>query len=494
MQSQLGPMPSHLSEDFEQNMILKSDSYKMAHFMMLPPNTHKMRSYVESRGGLFPNTIFFGPQMMLQKNFTRPISNSDINDAEYFANASGLPFNRSGWKRVVNKHGGYIPLEIKAVAEGSNVPILNSLLTVDSTDEELAWLTTYYEPMILRGCWYPSSVATLSWTIKQLIKEYMEDTCDNLDDLNYKLHDFGSRGVSSGESAQYGGAAHLTQFWGSDNMEGAVAAMKYYNCDVPLRSVPASEHSVTTIWGKENEVRAYENMLRQFAKPGAKISIVADSYDLFGMIRTMVGGSLKQQIIDSQAVIIIRPDSGKPHEIVLETINALMEVFGYTWNTKGYKVLPKYIRIIQGDGIEYSSINMIMKVLKAALISIDNIFFGMGGKLLQGVHRDTGEWADKVSEGLVDNQWIDVFKDPITDKCKKSKRGNQMLYRHLINRDRYITERIAPEMMGVTPLSLNGPISSTGDWEPVLETIYLNGDMPRFQPFDQVRDNTGFYQ
>ena len=491
MNNELGPRPLHLSSEFEHNMILKSDAYKLSHFMMLPENTTKMRSYIESRGGLFPNTIFFGPQMMLLRNFTRPISNQDIDDAEYFAKVAGLPFNRPGWKRVVNKHGGYIPLEVKAVQEGSNVPILNALMTIDSTDEELSWLTTYYEPMFLRAAWYGTTVATLSWTIKQLIKEYMEDTCDNLNDLNYKLHDFGSRGVSSGESAMYGGAAHLTQFWGSDTLEGAVAAMKYYNCDVPLRSIPAAEHSVVTIWGRPNEMKAYAHMLRQFAKPGAKVALVLDSYDLFNAINTMIGGELKQQIIDSQAVVIIRPDSGIPHEIVYKTIRALMEAFGFTVNTKGYCVLPPYIRVIQGDGIEYESIAAILHVLKDAKISADNIFFGMGGALLQKIHRDTGMWADKVCEGLVDGVWIDVYKEPITDSSKGSKRGQQMLYRHTDYSFFYKTQRMPADIPnGYKPMVEVEPIQNM--WEPVLNRTYKDGEMFNLQTFDNIRKNTGF--
>ena len=478
---ELGQRPLWLGSDFENNLILKSDSYKMAHYLMLPEKTTKMRSYIEARGGAFPNTIFFGLQMCLMKYFSKPISKHDIDTAEYFAQVSGLPFNRPGWQRVVNKHGGYIPLEIKAVKEGSNVPILNALSTIDSTDDELTWLTTYFEPLLLRGCWYGSAVATLSWSIKQLIRGYMIDTCDNLDGLNYKLHDFGSRGVSSGESAQIGGAGHLVNFWGSDTMEGAVAAMQYYDCDVPLRSVPASEHSVTTIWGRENEVKAYANMLRQFAKPGSKISIVADSYDLFNMIRKMIGVELKQQIVESEAVVIIRPDSGVPHEIVLKTILELMATFGYTINSKGYMVLPPYIRVIQGDGIDYDSIQMILEVLKEYKISADNIFFGMGGALLQKVDRDkNGAWADKVSEGCVDGIWLDVFKDPITDKGKRSKRGHQMLYRHKIEKDRWDTATVQD----------GGGLMLY--WDEALDSVYLNGEILRTQTFNEIRNIAGF--
>jgi nicotinamide phosphoribosyltransferase len=134
------------------------------------------------------------------------------------------------------------------------------------------------------------------------------------------------------------------------------------------------------------------------------------------------GEELKQEVIDSGATVIIRPDSGNPPEVVLKTAQLLDEKFGYTFNTKGYKVL-KNVRIIQGDGINEHSIKEILDKLLLNGYSATNIAFGMGGALLQQHNRDTNKFALKCSHIFVGDKSVDVYKDPITDPGKVSKAG-----------------------------------------------------------------------
>jgi nicotinamide phosphoribosyltransferase len=209
---------------------------------------------------------------------------------------------------------------------------------------------------------------------------------------------------------------------GSDTVAGVLMANKYYNSPMAGFSIPAAEHSSITSWGQDREVDAYRNML-QFAKPDALVAVVSDSYDLFNAVENLWGETLRQEVIDSGATLIIRPDSGHPAAVVLKTLQLLDKKFGSTINSKGYKVLNN-VRVIQGDGINQDSIEEILAVAtKIGNFSATNIAFGMGGGLLQQVNRDTQKFAYKCSLATVDGVEVEVFKNPITDPGKKSKKG-----------------------------------------------------------------------
>src|SRR5699024_5247826 len=142
------------------------------------------------------------------------------------------------------------------------------------------WLPSYLETLLLR-VWYPITVATLSWHVRQTIGRFLERTSDEAEtQLPFKLHDFGARGVSSLESAAIGGAAHLVNFQGTDTLAALMLARAYYHEPMAAFSIPAAEHSTITVWGRDHEVDAYRNMLAHFAKPGALLSVVSDSYDI----------------------------------------------------------------------------------------------------------------------------------------------------------------------------------------------------------------------
>lgn len=423
------------------NILLDTDSYKASHWLQFPPGTNYMACYLESRGGEFGVSKFFGLQYILKEYLSKGFSGADIEEAKEFFSAHGVPFNYDGFQKMFLKYCRPIedkiivvpdsarkkpvadfPIRIRAVKEGEVVPTKNALMVVESTDPEFFWIVGYLETMIMR-IWYPATVATLSYYCRKTIMEFLNRTSDNPEmEIDFKLHDFGSRGVSSYESAGIGGMAHLTNFKGSDTVAGVVFAKKYYNEPMAGFSIPAAEHSTITSWGRDQEANAYENMLKQFGQPGKILAVVSDSYNLWNAIENIWGRDLKERIIESGATLVIRPDSGDPVKVVLECMRKLEERFGVTVNSKGYKVL-NYVRVIQGDGINRNMIFDILQAMYNEGYSASNIAFGMGGGLLQQVNRDTMKFAYKCSVVGVNGKFREVYKDPITDPGKKSKCG-----------------------------------------------------------------------
>jgi len=453
-----------------QNIILNTDSYKTSHYLQYPAGTSYVSSYIESRGGPFEQAVFFGLQMFMKAYLTKPVTYDDIAEAKAIYAAHGVPFNEEGWRYIVEKYQGRLPISIEAVPEGMVVPVRNVMVQVRNTDPNCAWLTSYIETALLRAVWYPTTVATLSWSCRKVISQYMEQTADDASGLPFKLHDFGARGVSSEESAAIGGLAHLVSFAGTDNVSALMAARRYYDAEMAGFSIPAAEHSTITSWGRENETDAYANMLKQFAQPGKIVAVVSDSYDLWNAIENIWGDELKTQVENSGGTLVIRPDSGDPVQIVTETIERLMRCFGSTTNSKGYRVLPSCVRVIQGDGISLQTIDAILAAMVSRKQSAENIAFGMGGDLLQKINRDTMKFAMKASAVQISGVWRDVYKDPITDSGKRSKRGRLALIRDQQGEIRTVQES-----------DLSGRAN-------LMQEVFRNGEIKTVTTFEQVRE------
>jgi nicotinamide phosphoribosyltransferase len=414
------------------NLILATDSYKHSHFLQYPPEARAISAYVEARPNNFADEVLFlGLQPFLLDYLARPISQADIDEAEAICAAHGVPFNRAGWQIILDEHGGFLPLEIRALPEGMIVPTGVPLVQVETTDPRLPWLATFIETALLRAVWYPTTVATLSRQCRLIIRAGLDQTSDDPEgQILFKLHDFGARGVSSGESAALGGMAHLVNFMGTDTMEGLMAARRYYGADMAGFSIPAAEHSTMTSWGREREEAAYANMLDAFDGEGRLVAVVSDSYDLDAALTGIWGGSLRDKVLARKGTLVVRPDSGDPVETPLRTVKTLWEAFGGTVNAKGFRVLDPHIRVIQGDGMTPATIARLIDRLIAEGFAIDNIAFGMGGGLLQLVNRDTLRFAMKAN-AMRDNKgiWHDVAKAPATDPGKASKAGRQAVVR-----------------------------------------------------------------
>lgn len=416
-------------------IITDTDSYKFSHYKQYPSNIVHVSSYIEARGvdAKFPKTdelVYFGLQAWIKKVLSKPITLTDIDRAEKIAAAHGEPFNRAGWEIILHEYSGFLPITIESIDEGLVVPIGTPLVQVMNCDDRLPWLTSYIETSLLRAIWYPSTVATLSYTIKKMMAEYWKQSVDevNLPGLNFALHDFGARGASSEESAMLGGMGHLLSFNGTDTISAILGTMEYYNqVDMPAFSVPAAEHSTITSWSLERELEAYSNMIDQFGGEGKIYSVVADSYDVYNAVENLIAGELLPKIKSRGGRFVIRPDSGDPLTVILKLLEILEKKLGseITVNSKGYKVLPNYFRILQGDGVNYYSIEDILSVVTSRGWSAENLVFGMGGALLQKVNRDSLKFAMKANavmeRGSID--WLPVSKNPVTDSGKKSKAG-----------------------------------------------------------------------
>lgn len=416
-----------------ENVLYLADSYKVSHHKQYPVGTSYIYSYFESRGGKFPEVCFFGLQYILKRWLVGPVVNMQMIDEAkkfYISHFGGRDIlNVIGWTHIVEKHGGYLPLRIKAVPEGTVVPVRNVLFTVENTDPEVPWLTTWFETLLVQA-WYPMTVCTNSRAQKLLIARYLDETADSLDSLPFKLHDFGYRGASSVESASIGGAAHLVNFCGTDTVAGVRLCKKYYSGSMAGFSVPAAEHSTITAWLKSGESDAYRNILESF--PAGPVSVVSDSYDVFYAVSNIWGDELKEDIIKREegGCVVIRPDSGDPAQVVLKVLKLLAEKFPTKLNKKGYRVLPDYLKVMQGDGICYESISEILEKLKEHQWSAENLIFGTGGALLQKLDRDTQKCAFKCSHIVVDGEQRDIWKCPKTDVTKASKKGKLTLQKN----------------------------------------------------------------
>lgn len=409
------------------NIMLATDSYKVSHYRQYPAGTTRVFSFFESRGGRYPETVFFGLQYLIKKHLLGVVVTEEkIEEAkEIFAAHFGSDkmFNEAGWRHILTVHNGRLPIEIRAVKEGSRIPTSNVLVTVVNTDPEVPWLTNYIETLLVQ-LWYPTTVATQSYFMKQTILRYLEET-GTPELVDFKLHDFGFRGSTTVESAGIGGAAHLVNFKGTDTVEALLVAKNFYSEKMAGFSIPAAEHSTITSWGRDGEVEAYRNMLRKY--PDGLVAVVSDSYDIFFACENIWGGILRDEVLARNGTLVIRPDSGDPVTVILRVFEILGRKFGFEVNSKGYKVLNPKVRVIQGDGIDYLSIGDILEAMKRAGWSADNIAFGSGGGLLQKIDRDTQKIAFKCCAVEVSGEWVDVMKDPITDPGKRSKAGRLAL-------------------------------------------------------------------
>lgn len=408
------------------NLIINTDNYKHCHYPLYPPGTEYVSSYIESRGGRWPVTQFVGLQAFLREYLMRPITLEDIDEAEFVVREQGMHFNRDNWLGILNDHDGFLPVEIEAVPEGTVLPAKNVLVQLINTDPKYFWATSFFETALLRAIWYPTTIGTVSWLSKQVIKEALARTSDNGFLLRNMLHDYGARGVSSQQSAALGGLAHLVNFDQSDTVPGILCAKRYYNAGKVSNSGPNSEHAGFCAWGRENEAAALRNMLTTFAPEGCAL-LLSDTYDHENCVKNIIGVQLREQIQNFPGLVGIRPDSGDIVQVTADTTEWLMDAFGYETNSKGFKVLPPFIRTVQGDGVTFDSLPKVFIELERRGMSAENAVFGMGGGLLQHWNRDTMNFGQKASAVQVNGEWRDISKAPTDDPMKVSKAGRLAL-------------------------------------------------------------------
>lgn len=481
----------------DDSIMFNTDSYKNCHWSVYHPATTQVISYMESRGGRFSELLTGGIEPFVLEHLAgQQVQNIDqIDEArefykEHFIGHDYFPYE--GWKYILNEHGGYLPLEIKAAPEGLVIPTKNIMMLLYNTDLKFErynrnayWLTNFVETCLL-NTWHPITVGTLSREVKKILIKHLLNTSDMpIEDLltfviPYMLHDFGARGATGPESAARAGAVHLYNFLGTDTVKAMRYLLKAFDCkdQFPGYSVFATEHSVATSEGPSGEGNVLDRIL-QVVQSGIA-STVGDSYDIMHYVQLLADrieiiSTRKDGPLGTPGRTVLRPDSGDPIITNLNIIEALGEKFGYDTNRKGYKVLPNYIRIIQGDGVNIDMIDEFLSFMATKGWAAENWVFGMGGALHQkDVDRDVQNFAIKCCAQIRDGEVVEIEKNPIvfnadgtrTQSFKKSKKGLMKLVK---------------DAEGIKTVGLDEP----GD--DLLETIFLNGKMTKKSNLAEIR-------
>lgn len=478
-----------------ENRVMLSDSYKYSHADQYPSNMVAMYNYMESRGGIYPATKFFGLQYYLKKYFSIPITLEEVIEAHAYAEAHGIPFDLQGWLYIVKTLNGKLPVKIKAVPEGSLIPTGNVLMTIESTDPIVPWVPGWLETILMK-VWYPTTIATKSHHVKQILLKYGSE-----DWAKFAYHNFGDRDASSIESAAIGGLAHLSAgFNGTDNFNCLRYASEYYGSNIAAYSIFVSEHSTTTSYGREDEEQfVYDQLLKN---PDAPImSFVADSYNVYNFVDFCTRPDSRiRKLIESRPhqKLILRPDSGKPTEVLPQILFIMIDnKLNHTIDKNGRTLFTDF-GILWGDGITPFDIDIILTTIKGLGYAAENFVFGSGGDLMQNLTRNTCKFAIKCSsigvdegsaidtgllryfdgESVEETVWepfiidIDVYKDPITDPGKTSKKGRVTTYYNPVRKE-YFTDKIGR--------SFDGPTIEA------LKPVYLNGELLIDDTLDVIR-------
>lgn len=429
------------------NPLLYTDSYKLLHRTIAPPNTSLLYSNFTPRGSRdgFNNVIFFGLQYLLKEylidqfryNFFNQSKSKVLKEYKEYI----LPFaGNADVDHIAQLYDlNYLPIEIKALPEGSFVPSRIPVLTVRNTHPDFFWLTNYLETLISNVLWHPCTTATTAFRFRKTFEEYAKLTCENNDLCKFQAHDFSCRGLSSVESSRVNGAAFLLSSCGTDNICSIDFLQKYYFADQSKEligcSVPATEHCYSTIEGVEGEINCIRRMIQTY--PTGIISCVLDSYDYFKVLIEYLP-ILKSEIMARDGKFVCRPDSSPktPLEIICGdnesdneaerkgTLQILWELFGGKVNSKGYRELDSHISCLYGEAITLDLQKKILETMKDQGFASNNVVFGVGSYSIQFATRDSYGWSFKMTYAEVDGKPRNVFKAPKTDPgIKKSACG-----------------------------------------------------------------------
>ncbi len=434
------------------NPILLEDFYKICHKNLYPKNMTQLYSTWVPRSNKYfsrsNEVIWFGLQAFIKKylieNFNENFFKRDIEEVleEYKVYISNTFEENPETEHFKKLHKlGYLPIEIKALKEGTKVPYRVPCMTIENTHEEFAWLTNFLESIISCSLWSPSTCSTLAYEYRKIIEKYVEKTSDNPKWKSVACGDFSYRGMSSNESALSASSGFLTSFTKTSTIPVLPYLNQYYNADVTKETVgnwsASVEHSCTTsnFAVDGDEEKFFVRMCTEIY-PKGNFSFVCDSYDYFNFINNILP-KYKDVVLNRDGCINVRPDSGDPEKIIcgnedsnsemerVGTINSLWNTFGGYINSKGYKVLDKHIRIVYGDSITLERCESICNRLMIMGYSVENVIFGVGSYSLQYLTRDTQGWALKATYAVIDGKEIEIFKNPKTDEdnIKKSLKG-----------------------------------------------------------------------
>jgi nicotinamide phosphoribosyltransferase len=437
------------------NPLTAIDFYKADHRRQYPEGTTEVYSNFTPRSGHLArliytdniSVIFFGLQYFI-KHFLIEVWNEEFfakDKAEVVAAYKRRMDTSLGADAIDIRHIeflhdlGYLPIKIKALPEGSRVPIGVPVLTMVNTHPECFWLTNYLESVISCYLWKPITSASTAFEYRRLLTEYANKTGTPLDFVNFQAHDFSFRGMSSWQDAAVSGAAHLTSFYGTDTVPAIDLVEDYYGGNATKElvgcSVPATEHSVMCMGMKDGELETFRRLIED-VYPNGIVSIVSDTWDFWKVI-TEYTILLKDKILSRDGKLVIRPDSGDPVKIICGdpeapkgspeykgAVECLWDVFGGTKTATGHKMLDSHIGLIYGDSISLERADNIVEQLDAKEFASGNVVFGVGSYTYQYVTRDSFGFAVKATSGIVNGERRDIFKEPKTDSgTKKSSRG-----------------------------------------------------------------------
>ncbi len=491
------------------NPLLLTDGYKTGHHQQYPKGTTLVYSNFTPRSNKYApkgcdQVVSFGQQMVIKqiheafKNefFSRPKNEVCGEMKAELSMYLGTDYDVTHFEALHDL--GYLPIVVKAIEEGTLVPIKVPVLTIYNTHPDFYWVTNYLETILSNLLWKPMTSATIAHTYRKVLTEWQEKTdAERGWFIDWQGHDFSMRGMDSAEAVISSGVAHLTSFLGSDSLPAIYGARKYYNADgVVCGSVNATEHSVMCAGGKEDEVETFRRLLETY--PTGILSVVSDTWDLWKVCTEHVV-TLKEEIMTRDGKLVIRPDSGDPVDILCGTqifedsdhyndyelsreailspeekgvIELLWDVFGGTVNEQCYKVLDPHIGAIYGDSITIDRADEICRRLEAKGFASTNVVLGIGSFTYQYNTRDTFGFAMKATYVEVNGEGREIFKDPITDDgTKKSATGLLSVHNHdgeyvLIDHCTWEGERIGS-----------------------LQTIYKDGYFENVTTLTKIREN-----
>lgn len=473
--------------------VLMKDFYKADHRRQYPEGTESVYSNLTARYSRMDGvkeTVVFGIQYFLKEYLLNAFGEgffkqpkAEVLHAYQRRMNTALGPNKIGVDHISALHDlGYLPVKIKALPEGTRCPLRVPMLTIVNTKPEFYWVTNFLETLLSNVLWHPMTSATIASEYRKVLDRYAHVTSDMPSFVDWQGHDFSMRGQTSFESSMVSGAAHLLSFTGTDTIAAIDWLEHFYNADAEKEliggSVPATEHSVMCMGGKDTEWDTYERLITK-VYPDGIVSIVSDTWDYWNVLNSTIRG-LADQIMSRKGKVVIRPDSGDPFKIIcgdpeakegslewIGTARLLWDIFGGTTNSKGYKQLDEHIGMIYGDSITLDRCEKICAGLKAMGFASTNMVFGIGSYTYQYVTRDTFGFAMKATHGIVNGEPRDLYKSPATDNgVKYSAKG---LLR--VNADLSLSETVTPGE------------EETG----LLKTVFLDGVLVEDQSLADIR-------
>lgn len=425
------------------NLMYAADFYKISHKPLYPKDVECIHSTLVARGAKYNDQIstqyfyWFGTKLFTTKLedfalwfFSLSVSELSGVLAEY-KKFLDTRLNRNNdithWVELYALR--HIPLVIHAKEERTIQEFQTPLLTVENTHPDFFWLTSFVETTLLANLWGVTTAANRAWHIRQCIEHHMQDhTEEERQAIDFMGHDFSYRGLLGDEAATLAGCGHLAIFKGSDTIPAARAMEKVYG-EITGFSVPATEHSVMCAGGEENELDTFNRILDVY--PTGIVSIVSDTWDYYSVLKDLLP-QLKDRILSRDGKLVIRPDSGDPVKVICgsddgeyeSSLDIVAEVFGYTLDSQGLKVLNEKIGFIYGDGMTNERIDKMLGTMMSKGYSPLNIVFGIGAFTYQFMTRDELGMAFKATAvKRQGKEWENIQKNPKTDPGKKSLTG-----------------------------------------------------------------------